>query len=163
MTKRGIDIAVYGCDAGYQYLSGVINGWRFHADMVHPLELLLVPSEGSATLLSSRESVDLQEILREIGGKSDRIRIAVGDRQNASVWTALLEVFPQAEYVAADLLLAPLRLIKDSDEISILRSAAELTDAAVKSALPAIREGVSMRELQLEIEMCGRSMTTTSS
>ena len=113
MAKRGIDIAVYGCGPGYQYLSGVINGWRFRADMVHPSELLLVLSEGSAILVSSRENADFQEILRETGGKSACNRIAVGDRQNASVWTALLDVFPQAEYVAGDVLLAPLRLIKD--------------------------------------------------
>ena len=72
--------------------------------------------------------------------------------------TTILEVSPRAEFVDGSSILAQERLIKDSDEISILRKAAELTDVAVESALSAIKEGTNMRELQLEIEMCGRSM-----
>lgn len=43
--------------------------------------------------------------------------------------------------------------MKTTDEIATLRKAAGITDEAVRRSLPAIREGITMRELQLEIEM----------
>ena len=161
MQKRGIDLAVYGCGPGYQYLSGVNNGWRFRADTVPGSDLLLVPSEGSASLFIPNETGDLHDMLRKMGGNRSQPHVAVGDRQKSAVWTTLHDVFPHAEYSSGDDLLTPLRLIKDDEEISILRRAASLTDEAVRSALPAIKEGVSMRDLQLEIEMCGRANGAT--
>jgi Xaa-Pro aminopeptidase len=83
-------------------------------------------------------------------------RVAVGDRPGPPAWEALISAFPNASFVSADTLTAPLRMVKDSNEIAALRHAAEITDEAVKAALPAIREGVSMQELQLEIETHGR-------
>ena len=77
MITQGVDIAMYGCGPGYQYLSGVDNDWRFRADMVDPFEILVVPSEGSALLVSSANSSDLPEAVREIVGTTTRPRIAV--------------------------------------------------------------------------------------
>jgi Xaa-Pro aminopeptidase len=161
MAKSDMDLAVYGCGPGYQYLTGTANGWRFRADTVSAAELLLVPLEHSPTLLSASDANSLGDTLRNIAGDSDCSRIAVGDQPKPQAWAALYGAFPHATFIPGDQLLSPLRLIKDAHEIETLRKAAAMTDAAVQAALPAIREGISMRELQLEIEMHARRAGAT--
>ncbi|TFH06008.1 MAG: aminopeptidase P family protein, partial [Spirochaetales bacterium] len=157
METAGIDLALFGCGPSYQYLTGIDNGWRFRADMVSAPEILLVPAGstgGEPVVLSRSDSVGDQ--LHITAGQINPGRIAVGDRPSPGVWEALIAAFPDATLVTGDALVEPIRLIKDADEIAALRKAARLTDEAVRATLPAIREGVTMRELQLEIEMYAR-------
>jgi Xaa-Pro aminopeptidase len=49
-----------------------------------------------------------------------------------------------------------IRMIKEPDEIRKLREVASLTDDTMENVIPMIREGISMRELSLEIEFAGR-------
>jgi hypothetical protein len=45
MAQTGVDLAVYGCGPGYQYLTGIENNCRCGTDLVSASELVVVPSE----------------------------------------------------------------------------------------------------------------------
>ena len=161
MNKRGTRLALFGCDAGYQYLTGKDNRWRFRADTVGSGEFILVPSEGASHLFT-QQMVDensmvsvLKGVLSDIGFQGGRV--AVG-RLKSEAWTALTGVAANAEFVSADEITYPLRLIKDDSELFVLQNAASITDQAVKNALPDIKAGISMRDLNLLVEMEGKKL-----
>jgi Xaa-Pro dipeptidase len=54
---------------------------------------------------------------------------------------------PRAVFVDAQQLFAPLRVVKDQQEISLMRAAAEMIDASLEKLLPQIRPGLSEREI----------------
>lgn len=62
-----------------------------------------------------------------------------------------------AQFVAADRLLAPLRLIKSADEVQLMRNAADITNNALYSVVPLIRHGVSEAEIQQTLEYVFRA------
>lgn len=83
--------------------------------------------------------------------------VAVPDRAWAATTLLLQDALPGARVVSATAtLLAPLRAIKDADELAVMRRAAALTDAIYAAILPRVVPGVSERELVAEIE---REMT----
>lgn len=176
MEEQGVDLAVFGCGPGFQYLTGIDNGWRFRADSVRPGELLLVPMDDTPILIGANsgdvdgmsgirrlhvdEGVDIGEVIGKAaaGLKRPPKRIAVADQPKVESWLAVSAAFPDSEYSSGDGLLQPLRLKKDEAEAGILKKAAFIVDEAVKGALPLIRSGLSMRELQLAIEFEGRRL-----
>lgn len=80
------------------------------------------------------------------------MRIAVDDRLWAQAVLALRELLPEATLSSANDLIAPMRMIKDADELAALRRAVELTDEVWPAALAALRPGVTEFEVAHEID-----------
>ncbi|WP_019415969.1 Xaa-Pro peptidase family protein [Paenisporosarcina sp. TG20] len=66
---------------------------------------------------------------------------------------ALQELFPQASFTRLDDLLNMMRVIKDENELSILRQAAEYADYAIQVGVSEIAEGKTELEILTAIEL----------
>jgi Xaa-Pro aminopeptidase len=72
-----------------------------------------------------------------------RRRIAPGDTMRADALLLLQRTWPEAEYVPASTVLAPLRMRKSPDEIAALANAASTADQAVEAGWGALRAGAT--------------------
>lgn len=68
------------------------------------------------------------------------------------IWERLKSALPQAEWTDGSRLVRELRMIKDAEEIRLMREAARIVDAAVMKALDELREGMTELELLARIE-----------
>ncbi|MDQ7828192.1 MAG: Xaa-Pro peptidase family protein [Armatimonadota bacterium] len=88
------------------------------------------------------------EALREARRRLGTLRtIAVGDTMRADALLLLQATWPEARFVPASTVLAPLRMVKSPEEIAALRRAAAAADAAVEAVFAAARPG--LREVDL--------------
>ena len=179
MVRSGIDVAVFSASPSYQYLTGLSPTWRRSRDHISPYEMAVVPKEGEVIGVAGSENVvsslwfpvkrvcssqaDVVEVFAETakvvgtaGGS-----VALDDELKGGVWLAAVQAFEGFEMCSASRLLDSVRMIKDAEEISRLQRAGELTDRAVTQALTHIREGMTMVDLQLEIEFQGRRLGAT--
>jgi Xaa-Pro aminopeptidase len=171
MEARGIDLVIYGHCPNFQYLTGSHADWREAPDHQPEGDLLLVPREGAPLLLESGEYSSIEfpqgQALRfeayanhfrsfaaTMQGKITRV--GAGAYLPAKALLAAITAFPGAEFVEAAGLLDAIRAIKEPEEIERLRAVARLTDEVLMDVARGIREGVSQRDLMLEIEHQGR-------
>lgn len=88
-----------------------------------------------------------EEALREALGDTRATVVAVGDDMRADHLLLLQQELPGARFVLASVVLAPLRMRKDPEELDTLRRSAAAADAGVLGAVEAVREGATEREL----------------
>lgn len=101
----------------------------------------------------------LGQIVGEYVGKvPKRIGLAPKVLMGAELYEAILETFPEAEFVDVDKLLAPLRGIKSQSEIKVITKAYEIANAGMRAAIEAVRPGVTEREVAAEAEYVMRKM-----
>lgn len=65
----------------------------------------------------------------------------------------LQDAAPEASFDSAEEVLSDLRMRKDTDEIRAMRKAAQIAEQALSATLPAIKAGVSEREIASELTM----------
>jgi Xaa-Pro dipeptidase len=92
------------------------------------------------------------DVVRELLGATATPRIAIGERAWAKTVLDLLKAAPGAELVNAHEFLAPMRMIKDSEEQALMRRNAELTDDVYAAILPQLRLGMSEQEIAWVID-----------
>ena len=105
-----------------------------------------------------KEPEDPLDVLREtlegfglmFGGRS--VRIAVDERTWAQTTLAIQALVTGVELSSASELIAPIRMIKDEDELAAMRRAAEMADRVFESAVAALRPGVTEQEVVHEID-----------
>jgi Xaa-Pro aminopeptidase len=107
-------------------------------------------------------------VLNEPVNHEDGLRAALGTLRGAATigiteraWAASLltigRFLPDARFVpASELILNPLRAIKDTDEIAAMRRVAALTDEVYAAITPQLRPGITEREVAEEIWRQGR-------
>jgi Xaa-Pro dipeptidase len=78
--------------------------------------------------------------------------VAVEDRAWAEAVLRLQGLLPGAHFSLASALLAPLRAIKDEDEIATMRKAGEITEAAYQATLGRLRHGMTTLDLIAEVD-----------
>jgi Xaa-Pro dipeptidase len=80
-------------------------------------------------------------------------RLAI-EREHVTVtrYEMLKQLFPQANFIAAEEKLHELRMLKDEKEFSILKEAASYADLAIEIGVSAIKEGVTELEILAKIE-----------
>ena len=178
MEEKGVDLTVYGSCPNFQYLTGLPIEWRRGRDLVQPEDNVFVPREEPPIVTLTEGSMGHAEAswikdVRQAGiGKSyketlDEVasalgweggRIGVGENLWSSTWLGMARAFEGARFRRGDELMDHLRMIKEPAEIELLRRVGRLTDEAMEKTISGIRDGVSMRELRLEIETTGRRM-----
>jgi len=89
--------------------------------------------------------------LRGVRGDVRRIGVEAGFVSHA-MWQALAAAAPQVELVPAEGWVERLRATKESVELERIASACAVADAALERLLPAIRIGVTERDLALQLE-----------
>jgi Xaa-Pro aminopeptidase len=91
-------------------------------------------------------------------------RVAVDDRTWAQQSLALRGLLPDAEFSLASALIAPMRAIKDDDELAAMRRASEMADLVFARTLPILRPGVTefevAREVDYQFQLAGAEYTS---
>ena len=141
MGELGVDVLLLSVGADLPYLTG------YEAMPLERLTMLVLPRAGDARLVVPRleaprvvaqpdlfeivpweETDDPIELVAELVG-SGAVRAAIGDTTWARFVLDLQHALPHATFVRASRVLAEIRMVKDADEISALRAAAEAVDA----------------------------------
>jgi len=176
MGELGIDLVVYGSCQNFQYLTGLPIAWRRGTDLMNGGDNVFVPREGEPTLTLAEASAkhaeetwikDVRILERdtsygEIVGKvvSDLAleggMVGLGDHLWGSTVVDVANAVKGAQFCSGESLMDHLRMIKEPGEIELLRKAAELTDRVMEEVVSGIEDGVTQRDLGLEIEMLGR-------
>ncbi|MCL1692201.1 MAG: Xaa-Pro peptidase family protein [Actinomycetia bacterium] len=148
LRESGVDALLISVGSDLPYLTG------YRAMPLERITALVVPAFGEATLFVPEleaPRVDTSVEVRPWGETDDpfdRIAaglpsdstIAVGDQMWASFLIAFQDRRPGARFVDAEPLMAPLRMIKDKDEIAALRDAGHAVDG-VADHLSTVRFG----------------------
>jgi len=178
MEKLDLDLVVYGSCQNFQYLTGVLADWRRGVDLGSGANNVFVPREGEPVLTVDEGLVEKaqgswindvrvskkEEGYRELVGEVlsslgiDGGRIGIGDHVWGSTIVELASIVKEAEFFKAESLMDHVRMIKDLGEIERLRKVVELTDRVMETLAPKIREGVTQRELEREVEFQGRAL-----
>lgn len=93
----------------------------------------------------------LARLADELGIRGEGGTFGVADAMRADFLLVLQSVLTGARWVPASLAVAPLRMVKDPDEIARLERVARVTDRVVEAGFAALRPGRSEREVALAI------------
>jgi Xaa-Pro dipeptidase len=77
--------------------------------------------------------------------------VAIEDRARAETVMQILQAQPGATFVSASPVMRPLRLIKDAEDLAILRKAGAMCEAAYEATLTRIKPGMSNLDLITEV------------
>lgn len=114
---------------------------------------LYLEALGSAPVLVRGWEGSFRETLRFECGRFGVREIGVeGSRLPWATFTLLLNQLTDLTFKDAGKLVEQLRLIKDGDEIELIRKACAITDKALAATLGAIREGMTERQVAWMIE-----------
>jgi len=156
--EHGTDHNAYG-----DWLAGGYLGQTGPAQLVVPRMgggFFLAEAEGKPWIADVRLVMEAErpaEVLRQtlaalgLGG-AGRARLAVDERAWAQWTLAVGELFPHVELVNANDLIAPLRMIKDDDELAAMQRAVDVADAVFRGVLPLVQVGATALDLVHEIE-----------
>jgi D-alanyl-D-alanine dipeptidase len=176
MDRLGVDLLYLPPGTNLQWLTGLRRerpsytqilypgGWLYGAfvgrergpvlalpRMVAEFDLAGVPGVETRVL---PDRGDPDALLREIVGLfPGRPRtVAVDDRAWAQSVLHLQQALPDATVTVASPIFAPLRAVKDEQELALMRRAAELADQVMGEVLRRLRVGVSELEILMEID-----------
>ena len=178
MGELDIDLVVYGSCQNFQYLTGLPIEWRRGTDLMNPQDNVFVPREGDPILTLSAASArkaegrwiwdvkalergdEYRPVVEKLASDLnwDGGRIGLGDHVWGSTWIAVARAFRGAKFRSAEALMDHLRMIKEPAEIELLRKVGRLTDEVMEKIVSGIHNGVTQRDLSLEMEMTGRRM-----
>lgn len=178
MLKTDIDLVVYGSCQNFQYLTGLLVNWRRWVDLGCSIVNVFVPKKGEPILTLDEDSSEqarhtwikdcrtlakkenYQDMLRRVISDFDLEgrNIGLGNHVWGSTITQIATLLKNPRFLRADGLMDDLRMIKDVEEIDRLRKSATLTDQVMEKVVPKIEEGVTQKELELEVELEGRRL-----
>ncbi len=106
------------------------------------------------------ESEDPLDVMRQMLARFDLRgkKIALDDHAWAQTLLAFRRLLPEAEFVLASDILAPLRMIKGEAELDLMRRAGQITDAVFQKALARLKPGVTELDMESEIDYQFRLM-----
>ena len=161
MGERGVDVLLLSVGADLPYFCG------YEAMPLERLTMLVVSRDGAATLVVPRleaprvverpdvfgirpwdETEDPVGIVAELAGSVGTA--AVGDQMWARFLVELMDAMPRAQWRRGSEVTAPIRSVKDADEIERLRAAGAAVDR------------IAARLQQGEIELVGRTEAEVS-
>lgn len=105
-------------------------------------DVRVLPDVGDAAAM-------VREVLQTLG-IGDGASIAIEDRARAETVLNIQKLVPGAKMSSASALLRPLRVIKQADELDILRKAGAITEAAYEATLAQIKPGMTTLDLITE-------------
>lgn len=171
------DLAFFPISADLRYLTGVPRDIPTFGRVMHPGEWL----EGAWMTPKHDPVLPLPRMTAEFGGLKDvagiqvrvlgdwddpadmvrdilrgfdlppQPRIAISEYAKGETVVALQALLPSATFVNATHLLRPLRVVKDEDEIALMREAGRKTTAAFEDVLKALKHGMTELDIVSEI------------
>ena len=176
MSDLDLDLVVYGSCQNFQYLTGLLTQWRRGTDLMSGVNNVFVPRKGEpiltltafpperapSTWIKDIRGIErganygemVENVISDLDLKGSKV--GLGDHLWGSTIVEVARAVKGAEFYSAEALMDHLRMIKDPGEVERLRRVAELTDRVMEAVIPKIKEGVTQRELGLEVEYQGR-------
>ncbi|HEY5628580.1 MAG TPA: Xaa-Pro peptidase family protein [Candidatus Limnocylindrales bacterium] len=168
MAREGVD-AWFGVQPEHmRWLTGFTLGPGEKPSAAHSgeflvgLESVTVLVDSRYTIQAHREAPDatVDEIGYDLAAAWARLLAAVGARRVGmeaaaiphALWSQLAAAAPDVELVAADGWVEAMRAVKTPDEVERIGAACAVADRALAALLPAIRPGVTERDLALRLE-----------
>jgi Xaa-Pro dipeptidase len=171
------DLAFLPISADLQYVTGIPRDLPNYGAVIHPGGWIegawLTPTAGPVLTLPRMTAEiggvegipgaetrilgdhdDPAALLRDVLAGFDlpaRPRVALSDRAHAETVIGLQALLPDAAFVSASVLLAPLRAIKSADEIDLMRRAGAITEAAFSDTIPQLRPGMTELDVMSEV------------
>jgi Xaa-Pro dipeptidase len=179
MRQNDIDLVLYGSCPNYQYLTGIHVDWRLAPDLQPPGDLILVRQDGDPVLITSGHyatdgcpianchlfdpAVGYRGMLDSIiKGLSINVRkLGLGSYLPTPAVAAVIAATGTPALFDASHLMDHLRMIKEPEEVQLLRDAAQLTDKVMMKVIRGIREGVSQMDLMFEMRTQALRMGAT--
>jgi Xaa-Pro dipeptidase len=176
MATANIDLVFLNVSGNLTYLTGIEREEPNYGNTMYPGEWLTgawVPQSGqpvltlprmmaefhmgSITAYDVRVLPDAGDPLLMVGTLLNSLHVgsgaavAIEDRAWAEFVLNLRSVLPDATFSLASGILAPLRRIKDEDEIAVMRRAGEITEAAYVATLAKLHHGMTNLDLIAEV------------
>ena len=175
MEARGIDLLFVSPSANLQYLTGIERDRPNYGNVTYPggwVLGMLVGRDKGPILLAPRMVADYDlpadvvsdlRVLPDRGDAFDLMRqaltefgpvrrVAIENRAWAETAINMQTLLPDAQWGPASELIAPLRMIKDADEIAVMRYAAHIADQVLAEVVPLLKVGMSEQDVALEVD-----------
>lgn len=170
MAESDIDLVVYESCPNLQYLTGLPVDWRNPLGNSLISNAVFVPREGDPILMSAGDINIKQCWIKDVRtmakgqtcgdlvksiltGKGAKIRkIGFGVSPKGSSVIAAVKAVSTAEEIDASKSMDHLRMIKEPDEIELLKKAARLIDQVMETIISGIGAGTTQKDLMLNIE-----------
>lgn len=176
MAEAGIDLIFLSRSANLHYLTGIGREEPNFGNTMYPGEWVTgawIPQAGAPILTLPRMLAEFhmgavtgydvrvlpdaedpakmaQDVLDHFNIAANA-RVALEDRAWVETILNIGRLRPEATFSQASTLLMPLRVIKDEDEIAIMRKAGEITEAAYVATLASLRHGMTNLDLITEV------------
>jgi Xaa-Pro dipeptidase len=100
------------------------------------------------------ETEDPDEVLGRVLSRFNLAgkKVALDDRAWAKTALSFRRLLPDTEFVLASLVTDPMRMIKESAALDLMRQAGRITDAAFQAAMARLKLGVTELEIATEID-----------
>jgi len=178
MAASGIDLVFLPISADLQYLTGIprdmpnygltiYNGRWLEGALIGPDSgpLLVLPRMtdefhfegligGEKRVIGDQDEPLLvaREVLTRFHfGKNPRV--AIGATAQAETIIRLQDLIPNVQWSDAADLMRPLRRIKDSEEIAMMREAGAVTESAFADVLKQLKHGMTENEIKSEVDL----------
>ncbi|MFQ5761404.1 MAG: M24 family metallopeptidase [Candidatus Bathyarchaeia archaeon] len=102
----------------------------------------------------------VHDLIRELGYEKGTIAVELFFGTPTFLLERFKKINPQIKIVDSQEIVSPLRMIKSSDELEIMRKTAELAQVGLKRGLDVLREGVTENDVAAEIEYAYRKAGT---
>ena len=175
MQSQGVDLMFLPQSANLNYVTGIEREEQNFGNTMYPGDWMTgawIPLEGAPVLTVPRmmaefhssfagfdvrvlpDSGDAIAMVRDLlsGLKlAEHASIALEDRARAETVMHLQSLRPSASFVSASSIMVPLRMVKDADELAILRGAGKITEAAYAATLEKLHHGMTTLDLITEV------------
>jgi Xaa-Pro dipeptidase len=175
MERRDIDLMFLTPSANMQYLTGIerdkpnygnVNypgGWVYGTLIGRRVGPIIMaprmiadyhlPADVVQDVRALPDHGDVLSFMRGILAEFGPVRkAAIEDRAWVSGLLQLQRLLPEARWTPASDILAPLRMIKDEDEIDVMRRASLLADQVLDAVMPQLTVGMTELDVALEVE-----------
>ncbi len=175
MEQQGVDLLFLTPSANMQYLTGIhrerpnfgnVNypgGWVYSTLIGRQKDPVVVaprmvaefdlPDAVRSNVRVLPEQGDAFSFMAGVLAEFGTIRrVAVENRAWAEAVLGLQELLPGVAFTLASTILAPLRMIKDEEEIALMRHGAHLADQVFSAVLPLLKPGMTELEVALEVD-----------
>jgi Xaa-Pro aminopeptidase len=175
LEQEGIDVLFLSPSADLEYLTGLERDLPSFGEIIYAhnwvtgaffspgqVPLFVLPrmfvafhlgGDEPGELVVVNELDDGEALFRAAATRLGAVdRIAVGTRTSARTTLGIQDALPGAQVVDGGSLVAGLRRVKSALELELMTVACGMADAAMAATAPRVVPGVTMRELQEDIE-----------
>lgn len=170
METKGLEAMFIASAVNRRYLSGFTGSAGYvvitkdRAVLMTDFRYTMQASEQASEFEVVEHALRMTDTLKQLLAEMNINRLGFEqDHVTYSTYTSYQEQLQPVELVPVSGIVEDLRMIKDADELAVMRQAAQLADKTFSHILNFIKPGVSEKELALEMEFFMRKNGATSS